>query len=148
MADNYSKRTRSLVIANVRGKNTKPELYLRSALHRAAYRFRIHRPDLPGKPDIVLPSYRSVIFVNGCFWHQHPGCRKATIPVNNRAFWKRKLTRTVQRDAENKEKLAALGWRSIIVWACEIRKSMESTMVRIFNHLLGHVQNSEGQVLR
>ena len=135
-------------MGNVRGKNTKPELYLRSALHRAGYRFRIHRPDLPGKPDIVLPRYRSVIFVNGCFWHQHPGCRKATIPVNNRAFWKRKLTRTVQRDAENKEKLAALGWRSIIVWECEIRKSMESTMERIFNHLLGHVQNSEGQVLR
>ena len=146
MADIYSKRTRSLVMRNVRGKNTKPELYMRSALHCAGYRFRIHRPDLPGKPDIVLPRYRSVIFVNGCFWHQHPGCRKATIPVNNRVFWKRKLTRTVQRDTENTERLEALGWRCIIVWECEMKKSMGATMDRIFNHLRERIQDTGGKV--
>jgi DNA mismatch endonuclease (patch repair protein) len=132
----------------VHGKDTQPECAVRSSLHRAGYRFRVHRPDLAGKPDIVLPRYRTVIFVNGCFWHQHPGCRKATIPVNNRKFWKKKLTRTVQRDAENVEKLAALGWRSIIVWECEMKESMEATMERIFNCLRGRVQDSGGMVER
>jgi DNA mismatch endonuclease (patch repair protein) len=125
----------------VRGRNTKPEKWIRSELHRAGYRFRLHKKDLPGKPDIVFSRYRTVIFVNGCFWHQHPGCKKATIPVNNRAFWKKKLTRTIRRDAENKERLAALGWRSIIVLECEIKESMGATMERLYNALIGNVKN-------
>ena len=135
MTDIFTEQDRSRVMRAVHGKDTQPERALRSALHRAGYRFRIHRTDLPGKPDIVLPRFGTVIFVNGCFWHQHPGCRKATIPQNNRTFWRRKLRRTVKRDAENKRELADQGWRVITVWECEMHKSMEATMKRIIKKL-------------
>ena len=148
MKDTYSEAIRSRVMRSVRAENTKPEMAVRSALHRAGYRFRVHRSDLPGKPDIVLPRYRTVLFVNGCFWHQHSGCRKATIPVNNRAFWERKLERTVQRDVESRERLADLGWKSIIVWECEIRKSMETTMDKVFSQLRRNVKDGKGKARR
>ncbi|MEA2040470.1 MAG: very short patch repair endonuclease [Thermodesulfobacteriota bacterium] len=135
MTDVYSEEKRSQVMSRVHGKNTKPEICVRSALHREGYRFRLHRVDLPGKPDIVLPLYHTVIFVNGCFWHQHPGCRKATIPQNNRPFWKRKLTRTVQRDAQNKADLLGLGWNVITIWECEMRNSMDATMRCVLKEL-------------
>lgn len=146
MTDIFSKDTRSFIMRHVPGKNTKPEMCVRSALHRAGYRFRIHRSDLPGNPDIVLPFYRTVIFVNGCFWHQHLGCRKATIPQNNRDFWRKKLTRNVVRDAENRKKLADLGWNSITVWECEIKESMETTMERIFESLREQVRGTVSEV--
>lgn len=136
MADVYSEEKRSQVMSRVRGKNTKPEKCVRSALHRAGYRFRLHRADLPGKPDIVLPFYHAMILVNGCFWHQHPGCRKATIPQNNRQFWKRKLTRTVDRDKQNRAVLRTLGWNVIIIWECEIRDSFDVTMDRVLTQLM------------
>lgn len=140
MTDVYSKEKRSRVMSGVRGKNTKPEKRVRSALHRSGYRFRLHRTDLPGKPDIVLPLYNTVIFVNGCFWHQHPGCRKATIPQNNRPFWKKKLTRTVERDKQNRKDLQRLGWNIIIIWECEIRASFDMTMDRVFAQLMRFAQ--------
>lgn len=136
MTDVYSKEKRSLVMRCVRSKDTKPEMRIRSALHRAGYRFRLHRTDLPGTPDIVLPHYNTVIFVNGCFWHQHPGCRKATIPQNNRQFWKRKLARTVERDKQNRKDLQRLGWNIITIWECEIRASFDTTMDRVFAQLM------------
>lgn len=119
-ADSLSCEKRSEVMSRVRSKNTKPEVFVRSVLHRMGYRFRIHRKDLPGNPDVVLPKHRTLIFVHGCFWHQHPGCRKATIPRNNREYWERKLRRNVERDAKARRALAEQGWKVLILWECEI----------------------------
>lgn len=135
MVDVYSEEKRSHVMSRVRCKNTKIEKRVRSALHRLGYRFRLHITDLPGKPDIVLPRYRTVIFVNGCFWHQHSGCRKAIIPQNNRLFWEKKLARTVERDGHNQSTLRELGWKVITVWECEINDSFDI----VINSLLAHL---------
>jgi len=105
MSDSYDQAKRSEVMSRVKSKNTKPEVRVRSTLHGLGYRFRLHRKDLPGNPDIVLPKHRTVILVHGCFWHQHPGCRKATIPKNNHAYWERKLRRNVERDLKAKAAL-------------------------------------------
>jgi DNA mismatch endonuclease (patch repair protein) len=136
MVDVYSSEKRSQVMSRVIGRDTKPEKRVRSALHRAGYRFRLHRGDLPGKPDIVLARYCTVIFVNGCFWHQHPGCSKATIPQNNRQFWERKLSRTVERDEQNRSDLRRLGWNVMTIWECEMRKSFDMTIKRVVENLI------------
>jgi len=107
-------------MSRVRSKNTKPEVFVRSVLHRMGCRFRVHRKDLPGSPDIVLPKYGTVIFVHGCFWHQHPGCRKATIPKNNADYWGPKLQRNFMRDRAAEALLGELGWRVLTLWECEI----------------------------
>ncbi|MDP9440574.1 MAG: very short patch repair endonuclease [Actinomycetota bacterium] len=112
-------------MSRVRSKNTKPELAVRSALHALGYRFRLHRKDLPGKPDVVLPKHRAAVFVHGCFWHQHPGCAKATLPKNNAEFWREKLEGNVARDARNRERLRKLGWRPIVVWECEVKRDLK-----------------------
>jgi DNA mismatch endonuclease (patch repair protein) len=108
-------------MAAIKGRNTKPEILVRQILHAHGFRFRLHRRDLPGRPDIVLPKYKTVVFVNGCFWHQHVGCKFATKPSSRAEFWEAKLTRNVARDFENTAKLAELGWRVIVVWECELR---------------------------
>ncbi|KQT83117.1 endonuclease [Aurantimonas sp. Leaf443] len=110
-------------MAKVRGKNTKPELVVRRALHALGLRFRLHRRDLPGRPDIVLPRHRLAIFVHGCFWHRHEGCRMASTPKTRRDFWEAKFEANVQRDRRNLETLQELGWRPEIVWECESRKA-------------------------
>lgn len=120
MPDIYDKATRSRVMASIRGQDTKPEMYVRRLLHRMGYRFRLHRKDLPGNPDIVLPGRRAVILVHGCFWHQHPGCKRAARPDSNQDFWDKKLDRNVRRDQENISKLERLGWRVLIIWECEM----------------------------
>lgn len=117
--DKLSPEKRSEVMGRVKGKNTTPELRVRSILHRMGFRFRLHRNDLPGNPDIVLPKYRLCIFVNGCFWHQHSGCRRATIPSSNVDFWRTKFRRTKERDHQNITALSSLGWHTLIVWECE-----------------------------
>ncbi len=119
--DRLSPEIRSEVMRQVKGKNTTPELRVRKLLHEMGYRFRLHRKDLPGKPDIVLPKYRLCIFVNGCFWHQHPGCPRATIPASNADFWEPKLMRTRDRDRENIAELSKLGWRTLVIWECETK---------------------------
>ena len=106
---------------NVRGKNTTPEMRVRSALYRAGYRFRLHRKDLPGRPDIVLPRLRAAIFVHGCFWHRHPGCRAASSPSTRAVFWQEKFARNVERDRRTIEALEADGWRVHVVWECETK---------------------------
>lgn len=103
-------------------KHSKPELLVRSALHRLGYRFSLHRNDLPGTPDIVLPKHRVVIFVHGCFWHRHPGCRLSSTPRTRAEFWQTKFDRNVERDAAAISALEALGWRVIVVWECETRQ--------------------------
>lgn len=117
--DSFSKEARSRIMALVKQKNTTPELTVRSALHKLGFRFRLHRKDLPGKPDIVLPKYKTVIFVHGCFWHRHPGCRRSTVPMDNARYWTEKFDRNCKRDNQNRTKLEANGWRVLIVWECE-----------------------------
>ena len=121
MTDVFTKSKRSEVMSRIKGRNTKPELAVRSLLHRMGYRFRLHRADLPGKPDIVLPRYQTVIFVHGCFWHRHKGCRFAYTPKTRMDFWLKKLESNVIRDIHVKSDLELLGWRVIIVWECELR---------------------------
>lgn len=105
----------------IRGKNTGPEVLVRKILHRQGFRFRLNVKDLPGKPDIVLPKHHAAIFVHGCFWHQHTGCKYAVMPKTNTDFWQKKLDSNVARDAQNIAKLTALGWKNIVIWECEIK---------------------------
>lgn len=119
--DHLTKEQRSRNMSRVHGKDTKPEMVVRSFLHRQGFRFRLHAKDLPGHPDIVLPKYKTVIEVRGCFWHRHPGCRKATIPASNCTFWQGKLQQNAARDAKNDSALKALGWQVIVVWECQLR---------------------------
>ena len=114
---------RSRIMSRVKGTDTQPEKIVRSQLHHLGFRFRLHRKDLPGKPDIVLPRYHKVVFVHGCFWHGHPGCPRAARPTSNSAFWEKKLTRNAERDAANLDKLEALGWDVLIVWQCETKRA-------------------------
>ena len=123
-------------MSRIRGKNTKPELLLRSLLHRAGFRFRLHAGKLPGRPDIVLPKYRTVVFVHGCFWHRHEGCSNATMPKTRTDFWQEKFARTVERDLQKQRELEALGWRVLTVWECELRSSPERVMNMLKNQLL------------
>jgi DNA mismatch endonuclease (patch repair protein) len=119
MPDIVDKATRSRMMSGIRGKDTKPELEVRRFLHRLGFRYRLHDKRLPGRPDIVLPKYRTVVFVHGCFWHQHPGCKYATTPDSNADFWHDKLAGNTRRDSRHISELNALGWRSITVWECE-----------------------------
>ena len=133
MADIMSAETRSRLMSRIGPRNTKPELALRSLLHRAGFRFRLHAKDLPGKPDIVLPKYRTVIFVHGCFWHRHRGCRFATTPSSNKAFWSKKFSENVDRDKRKARALRRLGWIVLIVWECEVPRTQK--MQRILSRL-------------
>jgi len=121
MVDQVSKERRSWNMARIHSADTRPEIQVRSILHRMGYRFRLHAQGLPGKPDIVLARHRTVVFVHGCFWHQHKGCTRANMPKSNREYWKRKLGRNLRRDATNLRLLRSLGWRPIVVWECELR---------------------------
>lgn len=120
MADVVSPLKRSQMMSGISAKNTRPEILVRSILHRAGFRFRVHSPNLPGKPDIVLRKYRAVIQVNGCFWHSH-NCHLFKVPASNRGFWEKKLAGTRARDAENRRKLKESGWRVCVVWECAIK---------------------------
>ena len=121
MVDVVDKATRSRMMAGIGGKNTKPELQLRRALHAAGFRYRLHDRNLPGRPDVVFPMYKSVILVHGCFWHRHPECWWNTSPSSNTEFWKGKLNRNAERDAQIIVKLRGLGWRVAVVWECSFR---------------------------
>lgn len=121
-------------MARVKAANTRPELQVRSMLHRLGYRFRLHRKGLPGKPDIVFPSRRTAIFVHGCFWHQHPGCKNAMRPISNTTYWNAKLDSNTMRDRQNLQDLRALGWRVVVVWECEL-KDMERLARRLHSFL-------------
>ncbi|MDE2835277.1 MAG: very short patch repair endonuclease [Bacteroidota bacterium] len=131
MADRITKERRSWNMSRIRGRNTRCEIRLRSGLHRAGYRFGLHSARLPGRPDIVLTRFRMAIFVHGCFWHRHEGCRKAALPKTNVAFWQEKFRGTVERDRRNREQLSAMGWRTIVVWECEINRDLSQVVERI-----------------
>ena len=131
MADSLTSEHRSWNMSRIKGQNTTPERQLRSLMHRAGFRFRLHVKGLPGRPDIVLPKYRSVIFVHGCFWHQHPGCKNATMPSTRREFWAKKLNGNVCRDQRNRALLEAIGWTVLTVWECEIEANSGLVMDRL-----------------
>lgn len=134
MVDSLTKEQRSWNMGRVRNKDTKPELLVRSLLHRQGYRFRLHKKDLPGKPDIVLSKYHAVIFVHGCFWHRHKNCKDATIPKSRIDFWEQKFAQNVDRDKQVKGALRKLGWNVLVVWECETAKPDE-LMTRLHRKL-------------
>ena len=120
--DSLTPEHRSWNMSRIRSGNTKPERLVRSLMHRMGYRFRLHRKDLPGRPDIVLPGRRTVIMVHGCYWHRHPGCRFAYTPKSNLAFWQAKFSENVNRDQRQHNQLRELGWTVITVWECETKE--------------------------
>lgn len=119
--DSLSPRARSALMSKVRDRNTGPELRVRSIVHRMGLRFRLGRRDLPGKPDFVLPKHRLAVFVHGCFWHRHPGCKRASTPRTRTEFWQAKFDANIERDARLIGDLEKLGWRSVVVWECDLR---------------------------
>jgi len=136
MVDTLTKEQRSKAMASVKGKNTRPEVRVRSLLHRMGYRFRLHHKGLPGKPDIVLPKYRTCIFVHGCFWHQHPGCKKASRPKTNEVFWHEKLDKNIERDRAAIDALIKIDWRVAVIWECETKSNdaLLDAISRCFAH--------------
>ena len=123
MADKLSVRRRSWNMSRIRSRDTNPELAVRRSLHRLGYRYRLHRNDLPGKPDIVLPKYHIAIFVHGCFWHQHTGCIDCSNPKTNIKYWGPKLLANLQRDRKNRRTLRRLGWTAIVIWECQTQRT-------------------------
>lgn len=136
MSDIFSAEKRSEIMSRIRSKNTKPELFVRSLLHKMGFRFRLHSKKLPGNPDICLPKYKTVIFVHGCYWHRHVCHKGRSKPLSNVGTWKLKFNRTVKRDKKNKKALENLGWRVITVWQCElsdqdkIRRMLQKALAR------------------
>jgi DNA mismatch endonuclease (patch repair protein) len=121
VADHLSRRERSANMAAIRSKNTSPELAVRKVVHALGYRYRLHDPKLPGRPDLVFPSRHKALFVHGCFWHRHNGCKRATVPQTRRAFWEAKLSNNVRRDRRDRRTLRELGWKVLTAWQCELR---------------------------
>jgi DNA mismatch endonuclease (patch repair protein) len=132
MVDIVDKKTRSRMMAGISGKDTRPELKVRSWLHTHGFRFRLHVSGLPGKPDLVLPKWKTAIFVNGCFWHHHEGCRNAVMPKSNRQFWYEKINANVARDEKNKKLLESQGWKVFVIWECQVD---EPTLVKLVGQL-------------
>ncbi|MDQ7784158.1 MAG: very short patch repair endonuclease [Desulfomonilaceae bacterium] len=121
MTDVFTPEERRRIMARVKGSHTRPEILVRSLVHRMGFRFRLHRRDLPGCPDLVLKKHRKVIFVHGCFWHGHEGCRRSARPTTNTEFWNRKLSGNTERDRRNQEALKKDGWKVLVVWECETK---------------------------
>lgn len=129
MADVLTPVQRHDCMSKIKGRDTKPEMKVRSWLHRNGYRFRVQKSDLPGKPDIVLKKYNLVIFVNGCYWHRHPGCKYTTTPATNTEFWQKKFNQNVSRDKLCIEKLEACGWNTLVIWECQVRNDRFSQIL-------------------
>ena len=133
--DIWNKEKRSECMSRIRSKNTKPELALRKALFARGFRYRVNDKKLPGKPDIVLPKYKTVIFIHGCFWHGHEDCKYAYIPKTNTRFWIDKITSNAERGKVNAEKLTALGWNVLTVWECEIRHTHKQNLTPLIDRV-------------
>lgn len=140
MADKMTKEQRHRCMASIKGKDTKPEMLVRRYLHSRGYRYRVNVRRLPGTPDIVLHKYRTVIFINGCFWHGHEDCRYFVLPKSNTQYWQQKIERNKERDVEKRIQLRLLGWHTIIIWGCELKpkdrhttlQALEQTLNKIF----------------
>ena len=136
MADVHDIQTRSFNMSMIKGKNTKPELLVRKFLFKNGYRYRLNYAKLPGKPDIVLPKHQTVIFINGCFWHGHEGCKYYVLPKTRRDWWLKKITKTKKHDKFNSDKLRELGWSVQIIWECELKPiSFEKTLNQLLEEL-------------
>lgn len=133
--DRLTASRRSWLMSRVKCENTTPEMTVRKYLHGLGFRYRLHSKELPGKPDIVLPKYRTVIFVHGCFWHRHKGCQYAGMPKSNMAFWRRKFESNVARDKKNSAALRRAGWRCLTIWECETKA--EQKLVRLAAKIAG-----------
>jgi DNA mismatch endonuclease (patch repair protein) len=136
VADTISRRRRSQNMRHILSKGTKPEMVVRRLVHSLGYRFRLHVSDMPGKPDIVLPSHRKIIEVRGCFWHQHFECIDSHIPKSRVSYWKPKLRKNVVRGGQNLKALRKLGWRVLVVWECEVRPSRSERLKKRVAHFL------------
>ena len=126
---------RSRNMSAIKSKNTKPEIKVRKVLQSMGYRFRLHSKDLPGSPDIVLPKYKTVIFVHGCFWHRHENCKYASTPKTRKEFWNKKFTENKKRDSEIQEKIKILDWRSVVIWECETKniENLRDKIIDVFS---------------
>ena len=142
MVDTVDSRKRSEIMSRIRGRDTAPEMVVRRIAHRLGFRFRLHRGDLPGRPDLVFPRYRAVIQVHGCFWHRHPGCKYATSPKTRVGFWENKFRGNVVRDRRNEAALLELGWRVLVIWECETR-DQDAVAARIEAYL-GEGRDADG----
>lgn len=138
MADSVSKEQRSRNMSRIRSTNTSIEVKARKYLFRSGFRYRKNVTALPGKPDIVLPKYKTVIFVHGCFWHRHEGCRYATTPSTNSEYWQQKFHRNIENDIRHSQELSEMGWNVITIWECELKKSLDDTMGRVIENLNAH----------
>lgn len=144
--DSLTQEKRSWNMSRIKGKNTRPEIAMRSLLHRNGFRFRLQAKELPGKPDIVLPKFKTVIFVHGCFWHRHKNCKYCYTPKSRKDFWTDKFNRTIQRDAEQVSALKQLGWEPVIVWECELKESSAKTLKQIEANLNKRLIKIQGGV--
>lgn len=139
MVDILTPEARSERMSRIRGRDTKPELVLRKALHAAGFRYRLHAPGLPGRPDLVFPKWGAAVFVHGCFWHQHKNCRIANVPGSNTAFWQAKFQANKRRDARAIRALRSAGWRVAVVWECQLSgaRRVGVTVARMQRFLVG-----------
>lgn len=140
--DKHSKETRSYNMSQIRSTDSKPEVLVRKYLFSKGLRYRKNVKSLPGKPDIVLPKYKTVVFVNGCFWHGHHGCKYFVMPKTNTDYWSSKIYRNIERDQENYSKLEVLGWNVITVWECELKKSkLDNTLEYLYYNILRNIKD-------
>ena len=139
MPDKMTPQQRHNCMSHIRSKNTRPEVLVRQYLHAAGFRFRILVMKLPGWPDVVLPKYRTCIFVNGCVWHGHRGCRYAARPKSNAEFWQTKINRNKERDTETQRKLASMGWHCITIWECQLKPKVRQATLESLEYTLSHI---------
>ena len=146
MTDRLTKEQRHRNMSAVRSKNTKPELLVRKYLFSRGFRYRLNHPRLPGHPDIVLKKYRTVIFVNGCFWHGHDGCKYSVLPKTNTEFWENKIQRNKERDIREQKELAAMGWHCITIWECQLKPVIREQTLESLAYTLNHIYLNDRSV--
>jgi DNA mismatch endonuclease (patch repair protein) len=128
VADIFPPEKRSAIMKKIKPKGSKQEIFIRKLVHSMGYRYRLHKKDLPGKPDLVFVKYKKVIFVHGCFWHGHEGCKRSALPTTNVEFWTKKITGNIERDKLNCKRLEQLGWKHMVIWQCEINVSQKENL--------------------
>lgn len=148
MADRMTAEQRHRCMAAIHSRDTKPEMVVRRYLWGLGYRYRLSHPRLPGHPDLVLRKYRTAIFVNGCFWHGHEGCRAFRLPKTNAEFWRVKIERNRERDAQERRQLASMGWHSIVVWECELKPKVREQTLRSLDYTLSKIYLDDHTVRR